>query len=138
MKTTLLIVALLLLAVPCMAQTNLQFQWDAHAQASQLAGFKLYSGTVSGTYAVAPVATFIGGSLTSGTIARPTKIGKTFYVLSAYDSAGNESGYSNEVSYTVAISPPTGLKNPILVAIGKVLTKLAGLFGKHQTLRVVG
>jgi hypothetical protein len=126
---------ILLIAVPCMAQSNLQFQWDSYGMASQATGYKLYQSITSGTYGSTPVATFVGGNLTSGTIPNPVLIGKYYFVLTAYAS-GNESPYSNEVTYTVGLTAPTGLKNPVLVAIGKVLTKLAGLFGWHPNLRI--
>jgi hypothetical protein len=131
MKTLLFVIALLLIAVPCMAQANLSFSWDAHGQAAQITGFKLYQSITSGTYGSTPVATFAGGTITTGSIPRPTLIGKYYYVLTAYAS-GMESAYSNEVNFTVGITPPTGLKNPILVAIGKVISFFAGLFG-HKT-----
>ncbi len=79
--------------------------WDPNSE-SDLAGYKIYSGTQSGNYQnridVGNVTTYILNGLT---------LGLTYYIAAtAYNSQGLESGFSNEVIYTVpsctyAISP---------------------------------
>ncbi len=79
--------------------------WDPNSE-SDLAGYKIYSGTQSGNYQnkidVGNVTTYILNGLTSG---------PTYYIAAtAYNAQGLESGFSNEVIYTVpsctfAISP---------------------------------
>lgn len=70
--------------------------WTANTE-SDLAGYKVYIGTASGTYSF-PGSAFVVGKVTSYTIPN-LPIGQTyFFAVSAYDSAGNESPLSAEVS----------------------------------------
>jgi YbbR domain-containing protein len=72
--------------------------WNAGTE-SDLAGYKVYRGTASGTYG-APLAT-LPKTITSHT-ATGLQNGTTyFFVITAYDNAGNESAYSNEVSKSI-------------------------------------
>jgi fibronectin type 3 domain-containing protein len=71
--------------------------WSANTE-SDLAGYKIYRAEASGGYG-APIA--ILGNVTSY-IATGLQVGKTYYfVITAYDSAGNESLPSNEVSKSI-------------------------------------
>ena len=77
--------------------------WDPNTE-SDLAGYEIHFGTVSGNYTVHTdvhnVTTYTVTGLTAG---------QTYYfAVSAYDASGNKSGYSNEVSYSVpaANAPP--------------------------------
>ena len=70
--------------------------WDPNAE-SDLAGYRIHYGTASGSYSVhtgvQKVTTYTVTGLTEG---------QTYYfAATAYDSSGNESGYSNQVSYAV-------------------------------------
>jgi chitinase len=70
--------------------------WDPNSE-SDLAGYRIHYGTASGSYSVHidvhNVTTYTVTGLTNG---------QTYYLAAtAYDSAGNESGYSNQVNYTV-------------------------------------
>jgi hypothetical protein len=70
--------------------------WAANVE-PDLGGYKIYVGTNSGTYWF-PGSPFVTGKGTSYTISSLPK-GQTYYfVISAYDSAGVESGLSAEVS----------------------------------------
>jgi hypothetical protein len=63
---------------------------------SDLAGYKIYRATASGAYGAA-LATVPAGTVTyqaTGLSANTTY----FFVITAYDSAGNESSFSNEVN----------------------------------------
>jgi hypothetical protein len=62
-----------------------------------LAGYKVYVGTTSGTYSF-PGSAFLTGKVTSYSISNLPKGQTYFFSLSAYDSAGNESVLSAEVS----------------------------------------
>lgn len=101
----------LLASTPAIAQT-ITFTWDPHDQAAVIEGFKLYQSKQSGNYTSTPVATFTGGSLTTGTIAKPTQPGRYYWVLTSFmaDPAGGvlESTYSNEVTDVVKPKAPTG------------------------------
>jgi chitinase len=70
--------------------------WDANTE-PDLSGYKVHYGTASGSYTtivdVHNVTTYIVTGLTAG---------QTYYfVVTAYNAANNESGYSNQVSYSV-------------------------------------
>ncbi len=72
--------------------------WNANTEAD-LAGYKVYRGTSPGTYG-APIA-MLQGNVTSY-VATGLQIGTSYYfVVTAYDTAGNESAYSNEVSKSI-------------------------------------
>lgn len=63
---------------------------------TDLAGYKIYVGTTSGTY----TSTFDVGNVTTYTVTSLTA-GTTYYaVATAYNDVGFESEYSNEVSKT--------------------------------------
>jgi hypothetical protein len=76
--------------------------WDKNAEAD-VAGYKVFSGTSSGSYT-----NYIDvGNWTTCTISGLQE-GKTYYYAAkAYNTAGQESGFSNEVSYTPIKAPVT-------------------------------
>ncbi len=77
---------------------------------SDLNGYKIYYGTVSGTYSqnidAGNVTTYQVNNLTAGVT--------YYFVTTAYDTSGNEGGYSNEISKTIQ-SPDT--TPPVMSAI---------------------
>ena len=76
--------------------------WDANTE-SDLAGYKLHYGTASNSYSVH----IDVNNVTTYTVAGLTA-GQTYYfAATAYDASGNESGYSNSVSY--AVPAPNGV-----------------------------
>jgi len=80
------------------ASSSATLTWGANKE-KDLAGYKVYRATTSGTYG-APIAT-LPASVTTYQ-AKGLEFGKTyFFVVTAYDIAGNESGYSNEVSKSI-------------------------------------
>jgi fibronectin type 3 domain-containing protein len=71
--------------------------WSASASAD-VAGYRVYWGTSSGSYAQAQGAGINTGSATSYTVTGLT-VGRTYYfAVTAYDAAGNESAFSGEAS----------------------------------------
>ena len=136
MKTLIPIILFLALTGSATAQT-VSFAWDPHPEAAALAGFKLYQSKTSMSYGATPVATFIGGTLATGTIAKPG-LGKYFYVLTAY-TVDVESDFSNEVSLVVKPkAPKLNSAQQVAQAIKDTTIKVAGLFkGKEKGLRVV-
>ncbi|MBI5192590.1 MAG: fibronectin type III domain-containing protein [Nitrospirae bacterium] len=71
---------------------------------TDLSGYKVYYGTSSGTYN----STVDAGNVTTTNIINLTEMVTYYFVVTAYDTAGNESNYSNEVSKTIPDStPPT-------------------------------
>ena len=82
---------------------DITIAWDPNSEAD-LAGYKIYYGTASGVY---------GTPITIGTQTTYTITGLppgTYYVaVTAYNTLGVESGFSNEVS-TASSPPPTASK----------------------------
>lgn len=88
-----------LLSVPCFAGQAV-LSWDSPTTnadgtpLTDLAGFKVYYGTVSRGYtSVSDV-----GKVTSATITNLQPLVTYYFSVTAYDGSGNESAYSNEVS----------------------------------------
>jgi len=72
---------------------QIRLAWDPNTE-SDLAGYKVYYGTTSGTYGT-PID---AGNVNTYTMTGLT-LGQTYFVtVTAYDTSPNESGYSNEVS----------------------------------------
>ena len=97
---------LLIVATAYAAITNLA--WDANTEAD-LAGYKLYQSTVGPTGPFVYVKTIAKGTLTTATADLPD--GTYWWVLTAYDNAGNESGYSNVVTRVIDTAAPTAPRN---------------------------
>ncbi len=71
--------------------------WDANTE-SDLAGYRVYVGTVSGVYGP-PIDV---GNVTTYKVTNLSEGQTYFFGVKAYDTSGNESGFSSEVSTTVA------------------------------------
>ncbi len=85
--------ALVTLVVTEPASSTATLSWDANSE-SDLAGYKVYLGTASGVYGTPADV----GNVTTFQIVNFSQ-GQTYYFpVTAYDSSGNESGFSNEVS----------------------------------------
>jgi hypothetical protein len=73
--------------------------WDPNTE-SDLAGYRIHHGTTSGSYTVHTDV----HNVTSYTVTGLTA-GQTYYfAATAYDASGNESGYSNPVSYRPGVN----------------------------------
>ncbi len=71
--------------------------WNANTE-TDVAGYKIYRATASGAYG-APVATI---DKVTSYVASDLQTGTTyFFVITAFDTAGNESAFSNEVSKSI-------------------------------------
>ena len=122
MKRLLTILAILMFAAPAMAATvELNFAWDKNTE-TDLAGYRLYYSGTAGSYVKGTTsANFLKSIIVSGGTHPNTTLQqisgsegqKIYFVLTAYDTSGNESGFSNEVNYTIpdttAPAPPHGL-----------------------------
>lgn len=115
-NTAPLILVILTIILSCMigyAQTpTITFAWDVHPEAASVTGYKLYQGKVAGAEnMVTPVATYVGGSLTTGTLPKPG-LGNYCWVLTAYVTDTlvppntYESDKSNEVCLVIRPSAP--------------------------------
>ncbi|HEV2694839.1 MAG TPA: fibronectin type III domain-containing protein [Verrucomicrobiae bacterium] len=92
--------------LPVQAAQSVTLTWNPSV-ATNVAGYRVYSGTASHSYAT----TNIIGAATNTTISSLVE-GRTYYfAATTYDSAGNESAFSSETSYTVPV-PPVALGAP--------------------------
>jgi len=72
-----------------------QLQW-AGSNSTDVTGYRIYYGLSTGSYAQARGSGALVGNVTSYTISG-LQSGRTYYfAVTAYDSAGNESAFSNE------------------------------------------
>lgn len=98
------LIVLLIVFLPALAfaATDVSFQWDANTE-PDLAGYKLYRGTVSG----GPYS-FVKNVPDGDTTCTDENVadGTYFWVLTAYDDDGFESAYSDEATDTLETSPP--------------------------------
>jgi len=92
--------------------------WDPNT-ASDLAGYKIYFGTSSGTYGT-PID---AGTQTTYTVTG-LAIGPYYFAVTAYNTAGNESTFSNEVTKTFVDSTP-----PVVTALST-----SGITGTDATI----
>ncbi len=104
-------------AVQASSGNTVTLAWDANTELD-LAGYKVYWGRSSGHYDNAPVPTVaFSANPTFTTPALPN--GTWYFAVTAYNTAGMESGYSNEVSKAIATAPapPKSLHISILQAL---------------------
>jgi hypothetical protein len=79
---------------------SVTLEWNANVE-PDLAGYRVYYGSRSGSYMQPKGNGLDSGRVTSYTIAG-LPVGATYYIaITAYDAAGNESGYSSEVATIV-------------------------------------
>ena len=107
----LVIGAFLLFATLAFAGTSVTFEWDANTE-TDLAGYRLYMSTTLGTYVFgsgSEVAEILVGTET--VILESIPSGTYFWVLTAFDTGGNESLPSNEVTATLDSMSPDAPKN---------------------------
>jgi fibronectin type 3 domain-containing protein len=105
----------LALAVSAQAASNVTFEWSASAGAT---GYKVYQSTTSGTFnkTTGKVCDTAALTCTVSNIAD----GTYYWVATAYDTAGNESPYSNQVTATLdstAPNAPAGFKITVTVNV---------------------
>ena len=92
--------AALLAGTPLLAAESVGLTWDPNSE-NDLAGYLVYYGTASGNYSETQPATTPSATVTN------LNSGTTYYfAVTAYNTNGLESGYSNEVSYSTSGSPP--------------------------------
>ena len=105
-KTALILAATLLLLPVTLMAASVVVEWAANTE-EDLAGYKVYYGTQSGTYP----STLKIGKVTSLQVDN-MEAGKTYYIaMGAYDTSDNESAKSAEVSISIPVpdtTPPTG------------------------------
>ncbi|MDE2015976.1 MAG: hypothetical protein KGI72_05635 [Patescibacteria group bacterium] len=74
---------------------------------TDLAGFKLYCGAASRVYSIKT--NIPGASSTTLPVTKAgLKDGVWYCALTAYNTSGGESGYSNELNFNLDLTPPSG------------------------------
>ena len=110
------------------ADRALEFAWEHDG--GDLAGFRLYYGLASGSYSnsvdvayesnadpAAPANSWVSKDFR---IEAPAGAETTYYfAMTAYDAAGNESGYSNEVSTVIDFKGPNKIFNLTVEVVEK-------------------
>lgn len=103
MKKIFLVLVMLFVFSGLVYAESVSLSWNANTE-SDLAGYKVYYGNSTGNYDNS----FDIGNQLSHTLEN-LAVGQSYYIaLTAYDIWGNESGYSNEVSYTATDTTPPG------------------------------
>ena len=121
MKRFIIILAILTCASFAQAAV-ITFAWDANTE-SDLAGYRIYKSTTSGqyTYGAANAIAAVGRVTTTTATVTGADGTRFYFVATAYDTSGNESGPSNEVSYTLpdstAPAAPKGFLARLLQAL---------------------
>ena len=112
-----------------LAGSSVTFEWDANTE-SDLAGYRLYQTTTSGQY------TFGDGNQVETILAGIEMVtlpdvpdGTYYWVATAYDTQGLESGSSNEVSATLDTIAPNPPGNFLIAIIERVIAFFRGAFG---------
>ena len=119
---------LLLVGTSAIAAT-VDFGWDANTEAD-LAGYRIYKSTVSGQFVQGTDSQNFLGEIPAGTqtfTESNVTDGTYFWALTAFDTAGNESDFSNEVTLTIdetAPAAPSGFWG----LIKKIISWLFGVF----------
>jgi len=99
----LLLFVLCAMPLPASYAAQIELEWDPNGE-PELAGYKIYWGLSNGNY----TSSMDVGKNTFCTISGLDE-GKTYYfAATAYDGSSNESGYSNQVSYSVPFGDSDG------------------------------
>jgi hypothetical protein len=84
---------------PAVVVGSVTLAWQANRE-QDLAGYKIYVGTSSGSYSYAG-SPFMSGTSSTYTLSHLPKGQTYFFAVSAFDTSGNESGLSSEVTKTL-------------------------------------
>lgn len=103
---------MLLVGISAQAASNVSLAWDAGS--ADVTKYAVYQSTISGTYnkTTGKVCETAANTRTCTISAIPD--GTYYWVATAFDAAGNESGYSNEVRVVLdstAPAPPPNLRS---------------------------
>jgi len=118
MKKFLILLFVLVLFSPLYAAVPNTFEWDAPTTnadgtpLTDLAGFIIYCGMSAGTYSINLDVGLLNATNTGGQhVSYPvnqviTQDGSWYCAVTAYDTFGNESGYSNEINFPINLQAP--------------------------------
>jgi hypothetical protein len=115
----LLVLAVWLMVAPWLAATSFAGQatvsWNPNSE-GDLAGYKVHYGTQSHNY----TQTVSVGNTTAAVLDGLTNGATYYFAVTAYDTSGNESGYSTEVSTIVASPADTTPPTISTIAVGSI------------------
>lgn len=124
-RITLIAIVVLIIATAA-AAAQIQVSWNPNTE-PDLAGYKLYVGTASGQYGEP---TDVGNMTETLLEITPQYGGTHYFALTAYDTSGNESAFSDEATCFVPdkTSPdkPKGLVARIVDAVVGFFKRLFG------------
>jgi hypothetical protein len=124
-KLGLLIFSLILIPSLVFA-LGVRVTWNKNIE-SDLAGYLVYCGTSPGSYD-----RIVGADLTARIDIMDVEAGRTYYfAVTARDTSGNQSGYSQQVVITIPVadSGNSGTNTNSTGIIGSIITSADGLFG---------
>jgi hypothetical protein len=106
LKKIVFILAVLCYTSPLAQAATVSLSWNKNAE-SDLAGYRLYYGNVSRTQSAYAQSVTISNR-EAATWQLSLQPGVYYFALTAVDTSGNESGYSQEVTETIpeSIQPP--------------------------------
>jgi hypothetical protein len=143
MKTLLAVIFIALVTVGAAypATVELNFAWDRNTE-TDLAGYRLYFSATPGQYVkgtgsanllkAVPALNPVSGSNHPNTVLQSmTGVDgqKVYFVLTAYDASQNESGFSNEVSYTFPDTTAPQAPKGFIVTLQRIIQALLDWFG---------
>jgi len=115
---TIFLTLFMTVCICCAATYNIKFSWDKNTE-PDLKGYRLYKRIVSGEYTDdgSLVMNIEDISADTYTISEFQATEATYFVLTAYDTNYNESGYSNEVHVDVDNEAPAAPNITITVTV---------------------
>ena len=126
-----LFLALLLPCAPASSVTtapatqSVTLLWNGNPSSDQVAGYRVYFGTASGSYSDSVVA----GNVTSRTMTGLTNGVPYFFAITAYDGEGLESAFSAEVSYRPMVPDRPRIQTRVMPG-GQIILSVQGTSGR--------
>lgn len=134
MKSRLLVPLFLLLSLALCSAATVTLAWDPNPE-PDIAGYRIYWKTNMATYATNRFVAVTNG--TSGSVSNLLLGGTYRFVATAYNTAGLESDYSNEVGVTLPTvpTPPQNLRTNAVILRASLLSTehLDGLWAVVHT-----
>ncbi|WP_408998248.1 hypothetical protein ACJ77P_11025 [Syntrophus buswellii] len=115
--------------------TTITLMWDPPNESNEITGYKIYSGTSPGKYGTTPIKIISSGTAYSCALTVSRDNSMHYYAATAYNEAGLESDFSNEVSYK---APPALYKVTTVLrgcGTGSMIRDVdASVFNKYSTI----
>ncbi len=136
MKKILMFTAMfLIIPVMAWAASNVTFQWDANNE-SDLAGYRIYQTNLDGNYTYGSGNEVVDIPAGTETSIITVQDGTWFWVVTAYDNSGNESGPSNQVTASLDTESPQPPQSFLVFLIQKIIAFLQNLLSDFKISRV--